>query len=153
MLAQPAVSTCNANDTKVGTPATIYERLGGIASVRAAVDIFYEKVLQDTRINRFFMGMDMTAQKRKQVLFLSYVFGGAEQYRGKDLVTAHKRIIEQGGCNRSHWQVVADLLVETLKQMGVPQDIIDEVWERVEPTAQVFPMAPVEQTETAQAAP
>lgn len=132
--------------------ATVYDRLGGIAAVRAAVNIFYEKVLQDGRINHFFLGMDMASQKRKQVLFLSYVFGGADQYRGRDLVSAHKRIIEQHGCNRDHWQVVVDLLVETLQQLNVPQDIMAEIWERVEPTAQIFPDAVTEQPGPAKAA-
>lgn len=33
---------------------SLYERIGGAAAVDAAVDVFYRKVLNDYRINRFF---------------------------------------------------------------------------------------------------
>ena len=32
----------------------LFERIGGHAAVNAAVDLFYEKVLSDIRINHFF---------------------------------------------------------------------------------------------------
>ena len=34
--------------------STLYERLGGEAAVDKAVDLFYERVLKDDRINGFF---------------------------------------------------------------------------------------------------
>ncbi len=41
---------------------SLYERLGGEPAVNAAVDIFYRKVLADTRISRFFETADMEKQ-------------------------------------------------------------------------------------------
>jgi hemoglobin len=55
---------------------SIYERIGGEASVNAAVDIFYRKVLNDHRINRFFDNVDMETQVAKQKAFLTMAFGG-----------------------------------------------------------------------------
>ena len=44
----------------MGNPmTTLYERIGGTAAVKAAVDIFYGKVLLDDRIRHFFDGVDM----------------------------------------------------------------------------------------------
>ena len=54
---------------------TIFERIGGIEAVDAAVSIFYNKVLEDERINHFFENTNMTAQVTKQKNFLAYVFG------------------------------------------------------------------------------
>jgi len=44
---------------------SLYEKLGGEAAVDAAVDIFYQKVLADDRINSFFTGLDMDKQAKK----------------------------------------------------------------------------------------
>ena len=36
------------------TSTSLYDRIGGEAAVDAAVELFYRKVLNDYRINRFF---------------------------------------------------------------------------------------------------
>ena len=38
---------------------SLYDDIGGKAAVDAAVDIFYEKVLKDDRISRFFSTTNM----------------------------------------------------------------------------------------------
>ena len=38
---------------------SLYERIGGKAAVEAAVDLFYKKVLADTRINMYFQNISM----------------------------------------------------------------------------------------------
>ena len=52
---------------------SLYDRIGGAAAVEAAVDVFYDKVLSDYRINRFFEGIDMNAQAIKQKAFLLWL--------------------------------------------------------------------------------
>jgi hemoglobin len=42
---------------------TLYEKLGGAAAVDLAVEKFYEKVLADERVQRFFTPTDMQQQK------------------------------------------------------------------------------------------
>ena len=69
--------------------SSLYERLGGEAAVDVAVDKFYRKVLSDDRISRFFDTLDMDLQRAKQKAFLTYAFGGPNQYSGKDLRKAH----------------------------------------------------------------
>jgi len=61
---------------------TLYGRLGGAPAVDATVDIFYRKVLADTRINRFFDTVDMEAQAAKQKAFLTMVFRDDEHGQG-----------------------------------------------------------------------
>lgn len=63
--------------------SSLFEKIGGKDAVNAAVDVFYEKVMADDRINRFFEGIDMNAQRRKQIMFLTYAFGGPNNYDGK----------------------------------------------------------------------
>jgi len=42
---------------------TLFERIGGVAAVHNTVELFYNKVLADGRINYFFFKTDMTYQK------------------------------------------------------------------------------------------
>ncbi len=106
--------------------ATLYERLGGEAAVDAAVDIFYRKVLSDDRINEYFEGVDMDAQAAKQKSFLTMVFGGPNNYSGKDMREGHKHLVERG-LNDSHVDAVIENLGSTLKELGVEDADIQEV--------------------------
>ena len=106
--------------------ASLYERLGGEAAVDTAVDIFYRKVLADDRINSFFDGVDMEAQAAKQKGFLTMVFGGPNNYTGKDMREAHKGLVARG-MNESHFISVAGHLQATLEELNVPADLVAEV--------------------------
>ena len=105
---------------------SLYERLGGDKAVDAAVDIFYRKVLTDDRISRFFESVDMDAQRSKQKAFLTMAFGGPNRYSGKDLRTAHARLVA-AGLNDAHFDAVATHLSATLQELGVPSALIGEV--------------------------
>ena len=105
---------------------TLYDRIGGEAAVNAAVDIFYNKILADTRINHFFKDVDMTAQLSKQKAFLTMAFGGPNAYSGKDLRTAHAPLVAQG-LNDTHFMAVAENLQATLEELNVPANLIGEV--------------------------
>ncbi|MBC8284685.1 MAG: HAMP domain-containing protein [Nitrospinae bacterium] len=104
---------------------SLFERIGGKGAVDAAVDIFYAKVLKDVRILKFFQGVDMTQQRRKQKSFLTFAFGGAPNYSGKNLREAHKRLVEKG-MNDSHFDAVIENLGATLKELNVPNELIQE---------------------------
>jgi hemoglobin len=106
--------------------ATIYEQIGGEPAVNLAVDIFYRKVLADDRISRFFEGVDMDEQARKQKAFLTMVFGGPHSYTGKDMRVAHDRLVKMG-MDDSHFDAVMENLGATLKELNVPDALIGEV--------------------------
>lgn len=103
---------------------SLYEKLGGSAAVDAAVDIFYRKVLLDDRINSFFEGIDMDRQAAKQKAFLTMVFGGPNNYTGKDMREGHKHL---KGLNDSHVDAVIENLGATLKELGVSDEDIADV--------------------------
>ena len=104
---------------------TLYDRLGGAAAVDAAVDIFYRKVLMDERISRFFDDVDMERQRQKQKAFLTFAFGGPNQYTGTDMRQAHARLVAMG-LNSSHFDAVMEHLGATLTELGVPGELIAE---------------------------
>lgn len=104
----------------------LFERIGGAPAVDAAVDLFYRKVLSDDTISQFFDDVDLDEQRTKQKAFLTMVFGGPNEYTGKDLRKAHKQLVQKG-LNDSHFNAVAVHLEATLEELGVPSDLVNEV--------------------------
>jgi truncated hemoglobin YjbI len=102
---------------------TLYERIGGEPAVNAAVDLFYEKVIADDRINGFFVDLDMVAQANKQKKFLTMVFGGPNDYTARDMRTAHAHL----ALNETHFNAVVELLGQTLQELGVSDSDINQV--------------------------
>jgi len=105
--------------------SSLYERIGGEAAVNAAVDIFYDKIIADERTRVFFENLDMAAQAQKQKAFLTMVFGGPNEYTGKDMRSAHAHL----GLNDEHFDAVVELLAGTLAELGVGEADIGEVAE------------------------
>ena len=135
---------------------SLYQRLGGADAIDKAVHLFYEKVLADDRIKHFFKGVDMQRQARMQKAFMTYAFGGPENYTGRDLTAAHARLIKAkrfsrarckqlqyrayclqrfpGSLNGSHFDAVMEDLGATLKELGVDSELIQEAAAIVERT-------------------
>lgn len=107
--------------------STLYDKLGGAAAVDLAVEKFYEKVLSDERVQHFFAHTDMQQQKQHQKDFMTYAFGGTQQWNGRTMREAHKELVAEMGLTDSHFDAIAEDLVATLVEMEVPQDLIDEV--------------------------
>ncbi|MBL8769738.1 MAG: group 1 truncated hemoglobin [Phenylobacterium sp.] len=105
---------------------SLYERIGGAPAVKAAVDVFYGKVLADARIAHFFDGVDMTAQNAKQRAFLIMAFGGPNTYSGADMRRGHAHLVARG-LNDSHFDAVVENLAATLRELGVGDGEIGEV--------------------------
>jgi len=102
---------------------TLFEKIGGMDAVNAAVDIFYSKVLADELISHFFTNTNIKTQAGKQKAFLAYAFGAPLPYTGKNMREAHSHM----NLTEDHFNAVAGHLVTTLKELNVAQDLIDEV--------------------------
>ncbi len=115
-------------DDKYGkqSNASLFEQLGGEAAVNAAVDIFYRKVLNDDRISHFFEDVDMERQAAKQKAFLTFAFGGPNNYTGLDMRRGHAHLVKRG-LNDSHFNAVMEDLGSTLKELGVADNLIAQV--------------------------
>jgi hemoglobin len=100
------------------TTATMYERAGGGAAIREAVDRFYRHLLADPDLAGYFAG-DLTELKRHQAALLTQVLGGPSAYTGRDLAEAHAGL----NISREHFQKVVFYLVGTLWELQVPMDI------------------------------
>jgi purine-binding chemotaxis protein CheW len=119
-------SAAPKNERPSAAPS-LYDRLGGEAAIDAAVDLFYDKVMDDDRLTPFFEGRGMAMQGKSMKAFLGQAFGGPKNYKGRDMRKAHQKLVHDQGLDDSHFIAVAGHLSDTLAQMGVPDDLIHEV--------------------------
>ena len=115
--------------------ASLYDQIGGEAAVDAAVELFYRKVLSDYRINRFFNKTNMEEQIAKQKAFFTMAFGGPNNYTGGDMRDVHAKMVKMG-LNDSHFDAVMEHLGASLKELGVPDDLIGQAAAIAESTRQ-----------------
>ncbi|WBB53137.1 group 1 truncated hemoglobin [Verrucosispora sp. WMMD573] len=109
--------------TEETAPVPHYERIGGAAAVKAAVELFYDRVLADAELAGYFAEVDMAGQRRHLALMLTVVLGGPNEYTGRDLASAHQPL----NIPVAHYVKVGEHLTATLTQLGVPGDIIADV--------------------------
>ncbi|KAF4654208.1 hypothetical protein FOL47_010097 [Perkinsus chesapeaki] len=103
--------------------ATLYEKIGGEPAVDAAVELFYKKNLSDVRIKHVWGKTDMSKLKVHQKNFLTFAFGGPNDYTGRSMKAAHAGL----NITEEQFNAVAENLGNTLKELGVAQELVDEV--------------------------
>ena len=67
----------------------------------------------------------MSAQAQKLNNFVAYALGAPLEYSGKSMQDAHAHM----KISDDHFELVANHLVSTLQEIGVRQDLIDQVAE------------------------
>jgi len=107
---------------------SLFQRLGGAPTVRAVVDIFYDKVLADPLLKPYFKNTDMAVQRRHQAQFIGAALGGPA-WKGQDMRSAHAGM----GITDEAFDAVAGHLVSTLKGAGVSEDDINTIVGAVAP--------------------
>jgi truncated hemoglobin YjbI/predicted pyridoxine 5'-phosphate oxidase superfamily flavin-nucleotide-binding protein len=112
----------------------LYHRIGGDKVLEVCTDVFYRKVLQDDLVARFFEDVDMESQRLKQKSFLTMAFGGPYRYSVSDLRDSHRPLIEKYGLSDRHFDRVCEIFRETVTEMNIPPDQIEEMMAILEST-------------------
>lgn len=107
-------------------PTPLFNRLGGMQGIRQVVDLFYDKVLADDRINHFFTNVDMERQRRHQAAFVAFAVGGPK-YSGRSMEQAHEGMNLQP----AHFDAVVEDLVAALEESGVEKQDVATVVQTV----------------------
>jgi len=102
------------------TPESHYDRVGGQPAIRAVVEQFYARVLDDDDLAPYFTDADVAEVKRHQVLLLSQVLGGPAEYDGRDLGEAHRGL----GITSGHYDKVVGHLVAVLTDLGADDELL-----------------------------
>ncbi|WP_276371011.1 group 1 truncated hemoglobin [Chryseolinea sp. H1M3-3] len=113
--------------------SSLFEQLGGMQAVEAAVDVFYAYVSNDERISYFFRWVDMEKQSNKMKFFLAYALGSPINYSGKSLKDSHARLVKMGLTDK-HFDAVVENLVLTLRELGIAENLIAQVGKIAEGT-------------------
>ena len=102
---------------------TLYKRLGGAPAIKATVTAFYERVLRDRMLKKFFANTDTNRLAEQQYYFMAQALGGPKSYKGPDMKAAHAGMkIEQ-----RHFDRAAAHLMDAMDSLDVPKALIDEV--------------------------
>ena len=116
----------------VARRGTLFERLGGEAVIRAIVDDFVTRAAADPAVNFTRAGHDKSWQatpanlerlKERLVEFVVTAAGGPMQYRGSDMVTAHRGM----GITNREFDALASHLAAAMQANDVPRREREEV--------------------------
>ena len=89
-------------------PASLFERIGGVPAIKAAVDLFYTKVLADPALAPYFATTNLARLKARQNAFFITALGGPGVYKGRDMKPAHAGM----GITRDHFDRTAKHLAD-----------------------------------------
>ena len=122
VLVVAALSTAASFGQAARGGKSLYERLGGQPAVDAVASSLVDRILADTRVNKWFAHaasspQNTAAYKAKLSSFICVSVGGPCKYTGLDMVTAHKG----RGVTEEAFNAVAENLTKTLDQLKVPE--------------------------------
>lgn len=106
---------------------TLYDKVGGQRGVELIVDHFYNRVLADNTVNKFFAHTDMQKQRHHQAAFISYALGGLEDYTGRSMEKAHTGL----NLHPEHFNAIVQHLNEALAAHGILPEDVQAVLDRV----------------------
>ena len=110
---------------------TLHEMIGGRELVSAAIQVFYDRVLQDETLRHFFAASDMARVRAGQVMFVSMLLGGKVVYTGKDLSSAHAGARGQG-LTDVHFTAFLAHFRAALEDVEVDPDKAEKIMELLE---------------------
>ncbi len=108
----------------------LYDKVGGMSSIDAAVELFYERILEDESLKDFFADVDMDRLQGMQRAFVALALGGPDEYEGRDLRSAHAHLVDKG-LNEDHFNSVLQHFGAALKELDVSDQLIGSIAERV----------------------
>jgi hemoglobin len=113
--------------TDAPKPASLYDRIGGEARVRAVIEDLYDRLFGDRIVGFLFAGKDKQHIVDQQVAFTSRFLGGPQHYGGLALPTAHANLpLLPGHFDRRH-----HLLKQVLDAQDVPVEV-KRVWLQID---------------------
>jgi len=115
-----------SENTETSTQSA-WERVGGAPAVKAVLDHFYQGVLDEPQLAGFFDGVAVDDLKPHLAEVLKVVLGGPGAQTGLDLEAYLTGAHADLGISESDYALTGEVLVESLNEFDVPDDIVDTI--------------------------
>ncbi|MGB8517045.1 MAG: group 1 truncated hemoglobin [Gallionella sp.] len=96
---------------------SLYETVGGLATLQKVHKIFYDKIYAHNWLGQFFDGHDQIAIENRQTSFMAEKMGGSDPYLGKEIKMVHEAMY----ITDELFQLRKELLTEALIEAGVDE--------------------------------
>ena len=106
---------------------TLFDRIGGSATINAVVSDFYSRVYADYALSPYFERANGERLRHMQEEFFTAALGGPSDYSGMSLRDAHAG----RGITTVQLTHFVEHLIEALRDRGLSSDDIDDVVSRV----------------------
>jgi hemoglobin len=117
---------------------SVFDAVGGMPAVRAAVEEFSLRLRADPDLAEYFVDVDMVKFKAHQRAFLAAAIGGPEVYEGRDMAAAHGHL----AITDADFDAVVRHLVDTLAGLGLPTPVLAGIGAKLAPLRAVIVTAP-----------
>jgi hemoglobin len=122
---------------------TLYDRLGGDEVITLLTISFFDEIVENPDLSRFFKHISVSALKSHQVKLFRVIFGKEEEKPDPDdvldfMLKTHTRLFRDYGLDGSHFDMVANCFVQGLQTFQVDQPTIDECVAILVPLRAVF---------------
>jgi hemoglobin len=107
---------------------TLYDRIGGKATVAQLVGAFYERVLADSELAPFFADSSIQKLQAMQTLFFCAALDGPFEYSGRPLATVHYGL----GIRPPHLARFVSHLIATMRELRLGEDDVLEIVSRID---------------------
>ena len=98
---------------------SLFEELGGLATLQKVHKIFYDKLYADPWLKHFFAGHDQQAIEDRQTAFMAEKMGGKVTYWGKQPKMAHRQMY----ITEELFDLRHEILRESLQEAGVNHEL------------------------------
>lgn len=106
---------------------TLFERIGGDATIASLVGAFYQRVLSDEELRPFFANTSMEKLRCMQREFFAAALDGPMRYTGRPLAEVH----HGRGIQPRHMRLFLQHLVATLRGHGIDEEDVYEIASRL----------------------
>ena len=121
---------------------SLYLRIGGFDKITSLVEKFYEKQLQDSRINSLYEGNDLTRLLHNFKYFLTKIFGGPDIFLGKSLKDCDQNM----NTSNFYSEVSMENFRHAAEELMLPEENIEQMLEILNKKVEIKFIEPSPQT-------
>ena len=107
--------------------STLFDEIGGAEVVNAVVDNFYQRVINDEQLGKFFANASVDRIKSMQHQLFGVALGAPLTYEGRPLNEVHRGL----GITRDDLSVYINHLLDTLEEMNIGKDKANQFVSRI----------------------